>query len=135
MKPAKPQETTIRFSARLLRPKSVSENSKGACFRAKSRMARRDEGAYPQRSVTEEQRSQPALGAKTLRAAGLSAPAFVARSLQTTAGMLVARASAGAKIPRRRPLFNFQTRSKAPEKIGSGTLLALPRNASAKLPS
>jgi hypothetical protein len=47
MKLAKPQETTIRFNARLFRPKSVSENSKGACFRAKSGMARRDEGAYP----------------------------------------------------------------------------------------
>src|SRR5258708_29239762 len=86
-------------------------------------------------SVTEEQRIQSVLCAKTLRAAGLFAPAFVARSLQTAAGMLVARASAGAQIPCRRPLFNFQTRSKATEKIGSWTLLTLPRNASAKLPS
>jgi len=27
--------------------KSVSENSAGSCFRAKGRMARRDEGEYP----------------------------------------------------------------------------------------
>ena len=31
-------------------------------------MARREEGAYPKRSVTDEQRSQPALSTKTLRA-------------------------------------------------------------------
>ncbi len=31
-------------------------------------MARREEGAYPQRSVTDEQRSHPALSTKTLRA-------------------------------------------------------------------
>jgi len=37
--------------------------------------------------LTEEQRSQPALCAKTLRAAGLFAPAFVARFLQTAAGI------------------------------------------------
>ena len=34
-------------------------------------MARRDERAYPQRSVSEEQRSQWVVSAKTLRAAGL----------------------------------------------------------------
>src|SRR5688572_16378678 len=53
---------------------------------------RRDEGAYPQRSVTEEQR-RPGQKAKQpggRERFGLSGG--VARSLQTAAGMLVARA-------------------------------------------
>src|SRR6267143_4146653 len=51
--------------------KSLLENSVGSCFRGKGRMARRDEEAHPQRSVTEEQRSQVAFSAKTLRSADL----------------------------------------------------------------
>src|SRR6185295_3503598 len=58
-------------------PESVPENCVESCFRGKGCMARRDEGAYPQRSVTEEQRSQAALSPKTLRAAGLLSVAGV----------------------------------------------------------
>src|SRR5258708_38014496 len=50
--------------------KSLFENSMGSCFPGKGLMARRQEHTL-QRSVTEEQRSQSAFCAKTLRAAGL----------------------------------------------------------------
>lgn len=50
---------------------SLSENSEGSCFRGNGPMARHEEGAYPQRSVTDEQLSQGAVSAKTLQAAGL----------------------------------------------------------------
>ena len=50
---------------------SLSENSKGFCFRNQAGMARRDDRAYPYGSVSEEQRRQTGLIAKTLRAAGL----------------------------------------------------------------
>src|SRR5216684_7011307 len=49
-------------------------------------MARRDEGAYPQRSVTEEQRSQAAFCPKTLRAAGLLPVARVGSFLTARCG-------------------------------------------------
>jgi len=49
-------------------------------------MARRDEGAYPQRSVTEEQRSQTAFCPKTLRAAGLLPVARVGSLLTARCG-------------------------------------------------
>src|SRR5260370_728082 len=49
-------------------------------------MARRDEGAYPQRSVTEEQRSQTAFCPKTLRAAGLLPVAGVGSFLTARCG-------------------------------------------------
>ena len=59
-----------------------STNSEGSCFRGNGPMAirlrvpasagcRREGGAYPQGSVTDEQRSERAVSAKTLRAAGL----------------------------------------------------------------
>ena len=57
-----------------------------SCFRGKGWMARRDEGGYPQRSLTEEQRSQPAFSAKTLRAAGLLPVAFVGSVLTARCG-------------------------------------------------
>jgi len=79
------------------------ENSEGCCFSRKGCMARRDEGAYPLGSVTEEQRSQAAFSAKTLRATGLCAGSALGRRLQLAAGMLWPRRSA----PR-----NFQTGSK-----------------------
>jgi len=83
-----------------------------ACFRAKGRMARRDEGAYPQRSVTEEQRSQTAFCPKTLRAAGLSPVAGVGSFLTASLrGCSELAALATAKIPRRRPPANFKTGS------------------------
>src|SRR5438552_17088013 len=49
-------------------------------------MARRDEGGYPQRSLTEEQRSQPAFSAKTLRAAGILSVACVGSDLTARCG-------------------------------------------------
>src|SRR6266542_6645484 len=57
-----------------------------SCFRGKGWMARRDEGGYPQRSLTEEQRSQPAPSAKTLRAAGLLSVACVGSDLTARCG-------------------------------------------------
>ena len=62
---------------------SLSENMEGSCFRAKGRMARREEGAYPSGSVTDEPRSQAALGAKTLRAASLLAVSSVGSTVET----------------------------------------------------
>ena len=49
-------------------------------------MARRDEGGYPQRSPTEEQRSQPAFSTKTLRAAGLLSVAGVGSTVTARCG-------------------------------------------------
>src|SRR5881397_1805127 len=49
-------------------------------------MARRDEGGYPQRSPTEEQRSPPAFSPKTLRAAGLLSVARVGSDLTARCG-------------------------------------------------
>ena len=60
--------------AQQIRPvgvQSLIENCDGFCFREKGRMARSDEGTYPQRSMTEEQRSQTVFCAKTLWAAVL----------------------------------------------------------------
>jgi hypothetical protein len=51
-------------------PQSLSENSEGPCFLRNGSMARREEGAYPDGSVTDEQRRQRAVSKKTLRAAG-----------------------------------------------------------------
>ena len=49
-------------------------------------MARRDEGGYPQRSPTKEQRSQPAFSSKTLRAAGLLPVAGVGSAVTARCG-------------------------------------------------
>src|SRR6266542_4062080 len=57
-----------------------------SCFRGKGWLARRDEGGYPQRSPTEEQRSQPAFSAKTLWAAGLLSVACVGSALTARCG-------------------------------------------------
>jgi len=57
-----------------------------SCFRRKGRMARHDEGGYPQRSLTEEQRSQTAFSAKTLRAAGLLSVACVGSPVTARCG-------------------------------------------------
>ncbi len=75
-------------------------------------MARRDEGGHPQRSLTEEQRSQMALPVKTLRAAR----SFGARQrwlerpspLRGCSGLA---ALVNAKIPHRRTPPNSQTGS------------------------
>src|SRR5690606_19063746 len=49
-------------------------------------MTRRDKGGYPQRSLTEEQRSQPAFSSKTLRAAGLLSVACVGSAVTARCG-------------------------------------------------
>jgi len=67
-------------------PQSLSENSKGACFSSKAGMARRDERAYPHGSVSEKQRRQTGLAAKTLRAAGLLPVDFVGAALTARFG-------------------------------------------------
>jgi hypothetical protein len=78
-------------------------------------MARRDEGEYL-RSSAEEQRSQTAFCAKTLRAAVLLAAACVGSALTARCGMLGTRAEAhralaAAKISSRSALQNFKTGS------------------------
>ena len=62
-------------------------------------MARREEGTDPRRSVTDEQRSQRAISTETRRAAALLPPDLRCSLLTDTPYPLVARASAGAKIP------------------------------------
>ena len=79
-------------------------------------MARREEGGYPQRSLTDEQRSQRAVCSKTLRAAGLLCVAGVGSAVTARFGDgsgLVALAT--AKIPRRRTPRHFQTGSNNPQ--------------------
>ena len=91
---------------------SLSENWEGFCFRGEGQMARRDEGGYPQRSLTEEQRRQMALPAKTLGAVR----SFGARQrwldrpspLRGCSGLA---ALANAKTPHRRTPPNSQTGS------------------------
>ena len=83
---------------------------RGSVFGGEGQMARRDEGGYPQRSLTEEQRRQMALSAKTLRAARsfgvgrrwLDRPS----PLRGCSGLA---AWANPKIPHRRTPPHFQT--------------------------
>ena len=91
------RETTLRFLRSL-----VMCLTNSWCFVApKWAGARRDEGAYPQRSVTEEQRSpRPFFGA-TLRAAVLFASRGVAPSLQTADGYARRSRLAGGQNPLR----------------------------------
>ncbi len=56
---------------------------------------------YPLRYSTDRATPPQAKFGATLRAAVLFRPDFVARALQTAAGMLVARASSGRKTPGR----------------------------------
>ena len=60
--------------------------------------ARRDEGAYLNRYVTEEQRSRRPIFIATLRAARLLTDCFVAHRSKTTAGILPLRFAHPAKI-------------------------------------
>src|SRR2546423_8178121 len=83
-----------------------------SCFRQKGHLARREEGASPQRAVTDEQRSPDGLFlenpegggsfCRDLRWLGCRSPLRGCSSLTA----LVA-----AKIPRRRTAYNFKTRS------------------------
>ena len=76
---------------------SLSGNPEESCLRGNGPMAirhrvpalagcRRKEGAYPQGSVTDEQRSQRAASAKTLRAAGLLQVACVGSAVAARCG-------------------------------------------------
>jgi len=105
-------------------PQSLSENSKGSCFRGKDDLARREERAYPQWSVSDEQRRQSGFYARTLppslklqrtgRAADLLPVACVGSALTARVGD--ARAlppRPQPKSPAAGPPFNFQTGSYA----------------------
>ncbi len=94
-------------------------------------MARRDEGGYPQRSPTEEQRSQTPFSSETLRAAGLLSVACVGSAVTARCGESPVRlappawpALATAKIPRRRIPRNFQTGSEA-RRVDGGRVSAI----------
>src|SRR5947207_1939679 len=65
-------------------------------------LARRDEGAYPQRSVTEEQRSQNRKATQPSGRRFFLAQTSLLTPYRPLKGMLVARASSGPKIPRRK---------------------------------
>ena len=86
-----------------------------------------------QRSVSEEQRSQPVFCAKTLRAAGLLSAACVGSAVIPTCregdapaaargyvGQAGLAALAAAKIPRRRTARNLKTGSKGSSMISVG---------------
>jgi hypothetical protein len=63
-------------------------------------MARREEGAYPKRSVTDEQRSQSALSTKTLRATVLFEWGVVGSAITDRSGS----AQASPPSPIQKPL-------------------------------
>jgi len=65
----------------------LSENSKGSCFWGKAGMARRDERAYPQRSVSEEQRRQTGFSPKPLGRRVFCRWPALAQPLQPALGM------------------------------------------------
>src|SRR5205814_3289130 len=65
-------------------------------------LARRDEGAYPQRSVTEEQRSQNRKAKQPSGRRFFLAQTSLLTPYRPLEGMLVARASSGPKKPRRK---------------------------------
>jgi hypothetical protein len=95
-------------------PKSLSENSKGFCFRGKAGRARRDERAYPQRSVSLEAtppgrafRENPSGGGSFACGLRWLVPYSPLRGCAELAAL------ATAKISSRRTPFNFQTGSKA----------------------
>src|SRR6266705_4311657 len=66
--------------------KSLFGNYEGRCFRGKGRMAGATKENIPGGSSTEEQRSQTAFSAKTLRAAGLLSVAGVGSFLTARCG-------------------------------------------------
>ena len=89
------------------------ETTRGAVFGEKAGWRGATKENIPGGSSTEEQRSQPAFSAKTLRAAGLLSVAGVGSFLTARCGALRAAkaALATAKIPRRSAPRSFQTGS------------------------
>ena len=88
---------------------------RGSVWEGRVRLARREEGADPQRSVTDKQRRQRALTSQTLRAAGLSGLDCVGsggtdrrRSAPPLTALL------NPEFPSRRTPPHFQTGSKTP---------------------
>src|SRR5260370_2889525 len=77
--PVSPTPTGLRPVVRVR--KSLFGNYEGRCFRGKGRMAGATKENIPGGSSTEEQRSQTAFSAKTLRPAGLLSPAGIGSSL------------------------------------------------------
>jgi len=103
---------------RFLSPQAISKQlraclktARGPVFLRKSCMARRNEGASPQRAVTEEQRSQTAFCTETPRGGGSFGCGlrWLGRysPLRGCSGFA---ALAAAKIPRRRNLSEFSNR-------------------------
>src|SRR6266704_2885964 len=90
------------------------ETTRGAVFGEKAGWRDATKENIPGGSSTEEQRSQTAFSAKTLRAAGLLSVAGVGSFLTARCGALRAAkaALATAKIPRRSAPRSFQTGSK-----------------------
>jgi hypothetical protein len=85
---------------------------KGAVFSPQAGWRGATKENIPCGSSTEEQRSQPACGAKTLRAAGLLTVGFVGSApYSPLRGCSDLAASPTVKIPRRSALPNFQTGS------------------------
>src|SRR5712692_6828652 len=95
---------------------SLFQNSQGACFRAKSRMARRDEGAYPPAGAARGHHGatkpdgllpeNPPGGGSFVRSRRWLVPYSPLRALRAAKAAL-----ATAKIPRRRPPANFKAGS------------------------
>src|ERR1700675_4677213 len=71
----------------------------GVSLRPKRPGARRDEGAYPSRSVTEEQRSPRPFSAQPSGPQFFSSPPALLAPYRPLTVMLVARALGEAKIP------------------------------------
>jgi hypothetical protein len=81
-------------------------------------MARREEGAYPQRSVTDEQRSQLAISTKTLRATVLLDWGVVGSAITDRSGY--ALASPPSPNPKSLVAVPFLLFGQALNQIGNG---------------
>src|SRR6266508_3473871 len=94
----------------------------GVSLRPKWPGARRDEGAYPQRSVTEEQRSPRPFSAQPSGPPVFSPPASWLAPHRPLAGMLVARAWREAQIPGGETPAICET----PHQAGNAVAVAIP---------
>ena len=103
---------------------------RGSVWEGRVRLARREEGADPQRSVTDKQRRQRTLPSRTLRAAGLSGLDCVGSGgtdRKRSAPPLTALPN--PEFPSRRPSPHFQTGSEQPHPSRiARKLLLLPKN-------
>jgi len=99
---------------------------RGSVWEGRVRLARREEGADPQRSVTDKQRRQRALPSQTLRAAGLSGLDCVGSGgtdRRRSAPPLTALPN--PEFPSRRTPSHFQTGS---QRVRTGGVVALVGN-------